>query len=88
MSVDYGDSTIFDQYKNECWLRERIHLDPASNLPNNIWLVLFWQVESHLIQTSLKKLKISANSNSQNVQKQVDPYGSIPVVSGLESFLW
>ena len=27
--------------------------------------------------------ELSANSNSHNVKKQVEPYGSIPVVKGL-----
>ena len=38
MSVEYGDGTIFAQYKNECSLGKGIHLDPIYDLPNVIWL--------------------------------------------------
>ena len=40
MSVECGDGTIFDQYKNKCWLGKRIHLDPIYDLPNVILLGL------------------------------------------------
>ena len=91
MSVDYGDGTIFDQYNNECWLRERIYLDPTYNLPNVIWLSVR-QVEFRLSQTFSYFQKITANSNSHNVKKQMDPNGSIPIVQGFKKsvrrYLW
>ena len=47
---EINPGVLLIMYKNECWLREGIHLDPTYSLPNVIWLG-FGKVESRLSQT-------------------------------------